>query len=148
MSHFVAQSIKVKPNGEIFCVGDDNNVYPRFIREHKFHGDIRDLFDELINGNVQPVDSADGYKWQFALIRSKNATSMDERYQQFLDALKTPNNGKFILVNKKTNSPWYFVKPKKRGYSYHLVKGQAAILKLYKATVFSNRYNLDIEILD
>jgi len=134
MSHFVAKSIKIKPNGEIFCIGDDNNVFPKYNREHKFNGGLRELFDDLVGGNIQPIESANNYKWSYVMSVSKGET-LDERFSKFLNALNVKDSKKYILTNGEEVV-------KQRGGTYHLTyrKDDATVFNFFKANTLINRF--------
>lgn len=145
MSHFVAKSIKIKPNGEIFCIGDDNNVFPRYNKECKFNGGLRELFDDLIGGNIQPIESANNYKWNYVLSVSKGETT-EERFNNFLNALNVKDNKKYILTSGGIN----FVK--QRGGTYHTTeqKTDASVFNFFKANMLVKRfktYNFEMEVI-
>ena len=145
MSHFVAKSIKIKPNGEIFCIGDDNNVFPKYNKEYKFNGGLRELFDDLIGGNIQPIESANNYKWTYLMGISKGET-MDECFNKFKEVLNVKDTKKYILTSGGVN----YVK--QRGGTYHTTqqKADASVFNFFKANMLLNRfnkYNFEMEVI-
>lgn len=144
MSHFVAKSIKIKPNGEIFCIGDDNNVFPKHNRECKFNGGLRELFDDLMGGNIQPIESANNYKWNYILSVSKG-DDMIERFNKFKEAVNLKDTKKYILSNYNG-----FVK--QNGGTYHATtqKENATQFNFFKANMLIKRfrsYDFNMEVI-
>lgn len=152
MSHFVAKSIVVKPNGEIFCIGDDNNVYPKFNMKVKFQGNFNELCKDILNGVIQPVSSSNNYKWSYAIYKSSENntenTTFEERVEKFKKSLKIKHNGKYILhvknitlcdINKNVYS-------KQKGHCLvYSFKEDATKYSFYQAHFLSKRYGLEME---
>ena len=134
MSHFKATSIKIKSNGEISCIGDDNNVFPKHNRECEFNGGLKELFEDLVNGNIQPIDSANGYKWAYAMLVAKGET-FEERFEIFKKAISHKNHKKYVLKS-------YVGFVKQRGHTFHLspVKHEATVFNFFKAIFLQKRY--------
>jgi hypothetical protein len=137
MSHFVAKSITLKPNGDIFCVGDDNNVFPKRNQKNRFSGNLRNLFDEILNGNVRILDSANNYKWAYAFSVSKNGTD-DERFEAFKNALNIKNTGKYRLASNSYVGGYV----EQRGATYFRTayKEHATCFSFFKAKFLEQRY--------
>lgn len=145
MSHFVAISITLKPNGDIFCVGDDNNVFPKRNQKTRFSGDLRDLFNEILNGNMRVLDSANNYRWAYAFLVSKNGSD-DERFEAFKKAVNTKNTGKYRLVSTSYLGGYV----NQRGVSYFRTtnKENATCFSFFKAKMLEQRYiNTDYKFI-
>lgn len=145
MSYFIAQSIQIEKNGQIWCVGDDNNVYPKHNRKYQFHGGLKELFEDIKGGNIQPVDSANEYKWRYIMSQVYDEQDEQKQLDLFIKLLHAKNAGKYKLVRLSPYGKEYFVKPKgKFGFRYRVNDDNVPDFKFFKASHFAKRYGFDM----
>lgn len=106
MSHFIATKITSNKDGTILLVGHDNNVFPS--NDHHVElGGLFDLYKHLKSGMIQPLESANGYKWS-ALQCFLEAVYGDYSFEQFRQVLEHPDNkGSFIFVVVRPDGDHY-----------------------------------------
>lgn len=106
MSYEIAKSITIK-NDKIVIDCASNNVFPKNwgkIEWGATRDDFRRLREYLDNGLLQPVDSANKYKWWFIDLEMGKMTFENEeaRLDYFISRAKSRSNGKFVVYNTDT----------------------------------------------
>ena len=106
MSYAIAKSISIS-KGKITIVRADNNVFPRHYQKTMLDAtreNFKWLLKHLDNGCVQPIDSANKYKWWFiSLEMGKMSFTDDEtRLDHFIKCATSRNKGSYIVCNTET----------------------------------------------
>jgi len=100
----VARSIKILKNGDISIDSYDKNVFPKEYKKTKIENRNRNalykLLQRLDDFSLQPLDSADNYKWWGILKTLNDAKLKDEqRLERFKQlAVEDCTNKEYIVV--------------------------------------------------
>lgn len=100
----VARSIKILKNGDISIDSYDKNVFPKEYKKTKIENRNRNalykLLQRLDDFSLQPLDSADNYKWWGILKTLNDAKLKDEqRLERFKElAVEDCTNKEYIVV--------------------------------------------------
>lgn len=106
MSYFIATNVTINKNGTIAVTGHDNNVYPSNTH-HIELSDLRALYEHIMNGTIQPITSANGYKWS-AIEWFFKVNGFYYTFEQFKEVLEHPGNkGSFIFVVSRPDGDHY-----------------------------------------
>lgn len=101
MSYEIAKSISVS-KGKITIVHASNNVFPRHYQKTVWDAtreNFKLLLIDLDNGCVQPIRSANKYKWWFISFEMRNMSFPDEetRLDYFIKCATKRNEGSYIV---------------------------------------------------
>ena len=99
----VARSIKILKNGDVSIDSYPKNEFPREYKKWKYdhkEGNVyKWLLKQLDNFEIQPLDSADNYKW-WGIMNYLNTQNL--KNEKRLDAFKK-------LVNEKVSDKTYYI---------------------------------------
>lgn len=122
---FVGDKIKVKSHS--------NNVFPKYDTHWELPNNddgIRQLLKLIDEGSVQPIPSANDYKWSGIEIELNDLTG-EERFEKFKQLATQPTRGWYIV---QFNTGSYLAKmPPYYGNGYGAVKLQPYALRMRKA---------------
>ena len=101
MSYAIAKSISIS-KGKITIVRASNNLFPRHYQKTMLDAtreNFKWLLKHLDNGCIQPIDSANKYKWWFiSLEMGKMSFTDDEaRLDHFIKCATKRNEGSYIV---------------------------------------------------
>jgi hypothetical protein len=107
MSYFIATKVSINKDGTIGLVGHDNNVFPS--NDHQVElSDLKTLYEHLRNGTIQPLTSANGYKWSALQWFLEHIYGSHYTFEQFRQVLEHPDNkGSFIFVVARPDGDHY-----------------------------------------
>lgn len=107
MSYFIATKVSINKDGTIVLVGHDNNVRPYHDHEIKLDG-LKTLYEYLRGGIIQPLESANGYKWSAIQCYLEGVYGSKYTFEQFKQVLEHPGNkGSYIFIVARPNGEHY-----------------------------------------
>lgn len=135
MSYEIARSISISKTHISMCVAS-NNVYPKTFQTIKLERSkytLAMLLKDLDDGNVQPTDSANGYKWWYIMKCALKGLSGDERLAKFTELATTTDKAEYVV---KSENERYFQKCGQRMYLTSDISN-ATRFNRYQAEYFS-----------
>jgi len=101
MSYAIAKSISIS-KGKITIVRASNNLFPRHYQKTILDAtreNFKWLLRHLDNGCVQPIRSANKYKWWFIAFEMRNMSFTDDeaRLDYFIKRATKRNDGSYIV---------------------------------------------------
>lgn len=107
MSYLIATKVSINKNGTIEVIGHDNNVFPSNDHYVELSG-LKTLYECLKNGTIQPLESANGYKWSALQWFLVGVYGRHYTFEQFKQVLEHPKNkGSFIFVMARPDGNYY-----------------------------------------
>ena len=145
MSYEIAKSISVS-KGKITIVHASNNVFPRHYQKTVWDAtreNFKLLLRDLDNGCVQPIHSANKYKWWFIAFEMRNMSFPDEetRLDHFIKCATKRNEGSYIV--KHTFTDVMMVYSQKYGHRHvypTYEREQATRFNEYQARFMQTKY--------
>lgn len=119
MGYEIAKSITVT-RGKIIIVHASNNVFPHYYQKTEWDAtreNFKLLLKDLDSNSVQPIPSANNYKWWFiSLEMGKMSFDNEEaRLDHFIKMATSRNKGRYIVLNTETNCMLKYEKRYMRG---------------------------------
>ena len=144
MSYEIAKSLSVGKKMTTM-VSRSNNVWPAHYIKSTFPNNNAELLREFDSGCIQPLDSANGYKWWYIMeVLHKSGLEGEERLKRFeeLIAEKEPS-GKFCVktdkgyVEKFVRSRWFrtYIADRVKQYNFYQANYIASRLSFVGANV-------------
>lgn len=99
MSYTIAKSITVK-NGRVTITGRCNNVWPSTYTTYETIIDTDELLRLLDDGVIQPIASANGYKWTWITQHGLKGLTGKQRSETFARLAEERPKGKYVLRTK------------------------------------------------
>lgn len=107
MSRFIATKIIVNKDGTIVLNGHENNVFPHYGHEVKLN-DLKALYEHMKDGAIQPLKSANGYKWSAVECFLRSVYGPEYTFEQFKQVLEHPGNkGSYIFIVARPDGDHY-----------------------------------------
>ncbi|MBQ7211105.1 MAG: hypothetical protein IJS19_00320 [Muribaculaceae bacterium] len=132
MSYLIAKSISITDQ-RISAIVRSNNVYPSIYSTATMSVDrdhLRFLMEDIDGGSIQPIPSANRYKWAAMKVELGPLTS-EQRLNKFIELARAKEpEGKYILI---TPNGYYLKKNKRSADTLTPVPEQATPLNYYEA---------------
>lgn len=144
MSYEIAKSICIRKDKTTMTCRS-NNVWPAHYATATFPTNNAELLREFDSGCIQPLDSANGYKWWWVLNElDKSGLQGEERLSRFIRLLESKEpKGKYIVdtargyVQKCTKNRWWYTSlhASAKQYNYYQACYIANKLSCYESRV-------------
>ena len=142
MSHEIAKSITLKGDS-IRIVSRSSNVWPANYTTVEVPAGLDVLYREMKEGLIQPIDSANDYKWAYIdMVLNWNEGSDEERLARFKELVNSRQpEGRYAIrtsrgyVYKVNSSRVWFSHSLPAKYGFYEAHVKAKRLHMYDATV-------------